>query len=147
MLTIADAIKHLDRFIESPDGAVFQIVGPTGIGKRTAVRKLLQDRNIKAVEHQYTIVESATPLKRSIEAHNHSIHFWGDLSRSNLVDSGALYMLKEVEEKPRWFCGKFILTMDDTERQDEQYYDLPGVAIEMTNEDILSWIEETFVYD
>ena len=140
-LTDENAIEamqnHVERALDDPEIRVFQVLGNFGIGKRTALRSVFDDRNIVTVEHHYTILETAKPIADKVAAHPNAIHLWDDVFRSNIMHSEVLSAFQGLQDGTIAFNGTFLLVANDREFPDGDFPPFPGVHIEFADTAVL----------
>jgi hypothetical protein len=122
--------ESVQRSLDDPAVRVFQILGRFGIGKRTAIRSLLNDRAIDPVEHNYTVIENGKPIADKVAAHPDAIHIWDDIFRSNIMHPEVLSVLRGVQDGTIQFHGTFLLVANDQEFTDQIFPPFPGVHVE-----------------
>ena len=122
--------SHVERSLDDPEIRVFQILGNFGIGKRTALRSVFDERGIEPLKHNYTILETAKPIIEKIAAYPAAIHFWGDVFRSNIMHPEVLSAFQGLQNGTITFTGTFLLVANDREFPDEDFPPFPGVHID-----------------
>ncbi len=128
---------HVEHAMDNPEIRVFQILGYFGIGKRTALRTLFDDRDIVPVEHDYTIIETATPIVDKVTKFPNAIHLWDDVFRSNIMHPEVLSAFQRIQDGTIEFNGTFLLVANDQEFPDGDFPPFPGVHIEFDNVEVL----------
>ena len=139
---ISKAMKLVESALDTPDRRVFQILGYYGIGKRYALAELFKRRSIQPVKHHYTIIETAKPLTEKITANPNAVHLWDDVFRSNIMHPEVLQFFNGLEAGDLPFSGTFILVANDREFPEFKFPQFPGVHIELSNEDVISQLED-----
>lgn len=121
--------SHVAHAIDNPEIRVFQILGFFGIGKRTAIRGLFDDRKIVPVEHNYTIIETAKPIVEKITKYPDAIHLWDDVFSSNIMHPEVLSAFQRIQNGGIDFNGTFLLVANDQEFTEDDFPPFPGVHI------------------
>jgi hypothetical protein len=142
VITSTDAINiAMDRvssFLDDDNQRVFQILGFHGIGKRKALQNLLEKRKIIPERHQWVVLDSPAPLKKSITKKPNSVHLWDDVFQSIIMDKEISSFFAALANRQVDFDGKFILVAADSEFPNFKFPDLPGVHIHMSAEDTIA---------
>jgi hypothetical protein len=124
---------HVKRVLDNPKVRIFQILGALGIGKRTAIREVLQDRGIAPVQHDYTILKTGKPIADRIMAHPDSVHIWDDVFRSNVTYPEVLAVLQNIQDGTIPLNGTFLLVANDKEFPDANFPPFSGAHVQFEN--------------
>lgn len=129
--------RHVERALDDPEIRVFQVLGKFGIGKRTALRSVFDERDIEPIEHHYTILETTKPIVEKIAAYPDAIHLWDDVFRSNIMHPEVLSVFQGLHNGTITFNGTFLLVANDREFPDGDFPPFPGVHIDFEDLPVL----------
>lgn len=145
---IETMMTRVERALDDPEIRVFQVLGYFGIGKRTAVRSVFDERDIDPIEHDYTILETEKPIVEKIAAYPDAIHLWDDVFRSNIMRPEVLSAFEKIHNGAIDFNGTFLLVANDKEFPDRDFPPFPGVHVEFkNNEALLQHLERQMGHD
>lgn len=139
---IPDSMEMIKNFLHSSDEKVFFLTGASGIGKKTALRKLLRNEQIVPILHDYNLVFNSKELQKMVDQHPNTIHVCESAYYDIFAKKELFNFFNDLSQKNSDFQGKFILIADN---QPQSKYSVPnmfGASIEMSNHEMLDYIAQ-----
>lgn len=136
----------VDEFLEDQSHHVLVVVGRTGIGKNTALRKLFRKKSLDVIE--FPTVFAGSSLEASVEAYllkqPNGVHYWKCERLATFRREGIVSLLRSIENQETGYRGKLIITAEPDDSADLEAVDIPhGIWITMDNKALLASIART----